>query len=397
VVLVPSYAFVETFSRVVIEAQRFGVPVFGSDRGNVPVLLQECGTVLPEDDDAWLAALDRIFGDDVYWHQQSARAIENSNRYRFDEQHHRVGRLINGAMKRVAIGVGSGIGNMIQCSPAIRRVAEHFGCPVDVLLREDFPGCGALFEGSKWVSSVITADASMTRYDAVLVLDAYGTLIPHFNADEIHVSRRRFSFDQMREIHEAEFNLMAAKEFLGVPYDAADVGRYFIGAHDATRRARKRIAIHAGSKGGVWAAKHWPYFPELIARLQAAGYEPASFGTPGEYVAETTNLTGTSLEVTIANMAECAYFIGNDSGLMHVADALNMPLTTIFAPTSVIKNGPLGPNARVIKINKDCSPCQFDMRKLATCRCIGEIGIDEVWSQVQDDLLKQCSSTDWSK
>jgi tetratricopeptide (TPR) repeat protein/ADP-heptose:LPS heptosyltransferase/glycosyltransferase involved in cell wall biosynthesis len=394
VVLVPSYAFVETFSRVVIEAQRFGVPVFGSDRGNVPVLLAESGTVLPEEEDTWLTALDRIFGDDAYWHEQSARAIENSNRYRFDEQHHRVGRLINGALKRVAIGVGSGIGNMIQCSPAIRRVSEHFGCPVDVLLREDFPGCSALFEGSKWVGSVITADAARARYDAVLLLDAYGTLTPHFNADETHVSRRRFSFDQMREIHEAEFNLMAAKEFLGVPYEPADAGRYFIGAHHAPRGNRKRIAIHAGSKGGVWAAKHWPYFPELVERLQAAGYEPASFGTPGEYVPNTTNLTGTSLEETIRNMADCGYLIANDSGLMHVADALNLPLTTIFAPTSVIKNGPLAPNARVIKINKDCSPCQFDMRKLATCRCISEISIDEVWEKVRFDLKEFCSSAD---
>lgn len=385
-VLVPSYAFVETFSRVVIEAQRFGVPVIGSNRGNVPILLQDSGTALPEAEDAWLAELDRLYSDDTYWYDRSARAVENSSRYRFADQHDRVGRLINGALARIAVGVGSGIGNMIQASPTIRRISEHFGCPVDVLLREDFPGCAALFEGAKWVGSVITSDASLARYDVVLLLDCYGTLVPHFNAEVVHVSRRRFNFDQMREIHEAEFNLMAAREFLGVPYEPADAGRYFIGAHQATRGARSRVAIHAGSKGGVWAAKHWPYFPALIERLQAEGYEVASVGTAGEYVANTTNLTGTSLEATIRNIAESAYFIGNDSGLMHVADGLAVPLTTIFAPSSVIKNGPLAPNACVIKINKDCSPCQFDMRKLVTCRCIAEIGIDEVWGKVRTDL-----------
>ena len=80
-VLVPSFHFIETFSRVVIEAQRFGVPVIGSDRGNVPHLLTRSGVALPEVPDLWADELRRLGTDTGYWEERSARATENSKRY----------------------------------------------------------------------------------------------------------------------------------------------------------------------------------------------------------------------------------------------------------------------------------------------------------------------------
>ena len=44
IVAVPSYRFKESFSRVCIEAHRYAKPVIGSDRGNVPYLLEQSGT-----------------------------------------------------------------------------------------------------------------------------------------------------------------------------------------------------------------------------------------------------------------------------------------------------------------------------------------------------------------
>nr|WP_255608574.1 tetratricopeptide repeat protein [Methylosinus sp. Sm6] len=385
-VLVPSYSFVETFSRVAIEAHRHGAPVIGSNRGNVPNLLEQSGRVLEEDAAQWADEVRRLFDDDAYWRERSRKARENSDRYRFEQQYERVGRLVKASLGRIAVAVGSGIGNLIQCSPTIRRVAEHTDRPVDVLLRGDFSDCSCLFEGAPWVGSVVTASDSAVRYDAVLVLDCYGALIPQFNAEVVHTGRRRFNFSQMATIHESEFNLMHADQLLGVPYRREDIGRYFLGAFQRTGRERKRIAIHAGSKAGVWAAKQWPRFEQLATHLRERGYEVASFGSCGEYVPGTLDLTGVDLPTTIRNLADCHYFVGNDSGLMHVADALELPLTTIFAPTSVVKNGPLSKSSRVIKLDKSCSPCQFDTAKLAKCRCIDEIGFDEVAAAIDADL-----------
>jgi tetratricopeptide (TPR) repeat protein/ADP-heptose:LPS heptosyltransferase/glycosyltransferase involved in cell wall biosynthesis len=379
-VMVASYAFVETFSRVTIEAHRFGVPVIGSDRGNVPLLLKDSGVILPEDAALWAAEIRRLYHDRAYYAERCRRATENSASYKFADQSARVSRILRAVDDRIAVAVGSGIGNMIQCSPAIRRISEHFRKPVDILMNQDFPGCGRLFADSPYVGQVFedTSLATKLNYRAILVLDCFGDLIPHFNSDMVFVTRRRFPFSMTRDIHEAEFNLLCAKAFLGVPYERADAAGYFVGA--MTRGAVKngRIGIHAGGKAGVWTSKRWPYYAELVRRLIGRGYEVVSFGSAEEYVEGTVDLTGTDLATSLANINTCAYFIANDSGLMHVADALGIPVAAVFGPTSVKKNGPLSGTSLTIAIEKDCAPCQFDPERFLTCRCIQELHIDDV-------------------
>jgi ADP-heptose:LPS heptosyltransferase len=272
---------------------------------------------------------------------------------------------------------------MIQCSPAIRRLSEHLGQSVDVLLNRDFPGCGALFAGAPWVGSVFPLDQTSwsRRFDLVFVFDFVGPAPPAPNADRLVESRRGF-LAITRRMHEAEYNLRDLGEQLGLPYAPQDVGRYFIGGYDRGVPEPGRIGLHAGCKPGVWEAKRWPGFEALAGRLAARGFELVSFGGSGEHVPGTIDATGTPLRATIEAMRRCAYFISNDSGLMHVADALGIPLTAIFGPTSVVKNGPLAPTSRVVALNKPCAPCQFDMKALAACRCIVEIDLETVLEAV---------------
>src|SRR5580698_1247568 len=49
----PRYRVRNSFSRVCIEAQRYALPVIGSDRGNVPYLLKHSGVALIEEPQAW--------------------------------------------------------------------------------------------------------------------------------------------------------------------------------------------------------------------------------------------------------------------------------------------------------------------------------------------------------
>ena len=379
-VMVASYAFVETFSRVTIEAHRFGVPVIGSDRGNVPLLLAESGVILPEDAEQWATEIRRLYHDRAYYEERCRLATENSERYKFADQPARVSRIVRTVDDKIAVAVGSGIGNMIQCSPVIRRISEHFGKPVDILMNQDFPGCGRLFADSPFVGQVFenTSLATKLNYRAILVLDCFGDLIPRFNSDMVFVTRRRFPFNMTKDIHEAEFNLLCAKEFLGVPYEAADAAAYFIGGMTRGTAITGRIGIHAGGKAGVWMSKRWPYYEGLVERLTARGYDVVSFGSVEEYVAGTVDMTGTDLATSIKNINTCAYFIANDSGLMHVADALGIPVTAMFGPTSVKKNGPLSATSLTIAIEKDCAPCQFDPDRFVSCRCIQELNLEDV-------------------
>jgi tetratricopeptide (TPR) repeat protein/ADP-heptose:LPS heptosyltransferase/glycosyltransferase involved in cell wall biosynthesis len=394
VVLVPSYAFIETFSRVVIEAHRLGVPVIGSDRGNVPYLMTESGTSLPEDADAWAAELDRLFTDRAYYDQRVKLALENSERYAFARQPERIRRIVGFTERRILVAVGAGLGNIVQTSPLIRRLAEHYGRPVDVVVKEDFKGCSVLVAGSPYVNMVFPLDRNVVQreYDMVYVTHSFGDIIPAFNSNTIVAARRHFVFQMTKDIHEAEFNLFCARELLGVPYEKADAAKYFVANASRSRLPNGIIGIHSGGKGGEWEAgswlnKRWPYYKDLVKALQARGYKVASFGVQSEYVEGTIDLTGTPLIESVRNIAQCSYFIGNDSGLMHIADGLGVPLTTIFGPTSVVKNGPLAPTSSVIELKKDCAPCQFDER-FATCTCIASVGLEPVLDHVLRHMAK---------
>lgn len=388
-VLVPSYAFVETFSRAVIEAHREGVPVIGSDRGNVPVLLKEAGVSLPEEVTLWRKEVERLFDNEDYFQDRRSRALENSKRYAFADQEARVRALVASAQKRVLIAVGSGIGNIVQVSPMIRKISEAWGVRVDVVIREDFPGCSWLLGVSPYVNMVFALGADVVRrhYELVFVTDCFGEVIPHFDSDNVIVTRRKFPFNLCATMHESEFNMHCMTELLGIKRRPDDYKRYFLGGFERQATQPRRIGLHAGGKTGVWAVKRWPYYEALSAQLKAEGWEVVSLGGPDEHVEGTVNLTGTPLKESLENVSSCAYFIANDCGLMHVADALNIPLTALFGPTSVIKNGPLGLNSSVIQLKKDCAPCQFTPRfRSCTPACMAEISLDEVLNQVRRAL-----------
>jgi heptosyltransferase-2 len=86
----------------------------------------------------------------------------------------------------------------------------------------------------------------------------------------------------------------------------------------------------------------------------------------------------TSLRQLMAVMGQCRLVISNDSGPMHVAAALGLPLVAIFGSTDERATGPVGSRTRVIKRSVDCSPCG-----LRECpidfRCMDGVTVDDVY------------------
>ena len=49
--------------------------------------------------------------------------------------------------------------------------------------------------------------------------------------------------------------------------------------------------------------------------------------------------------------------IGADSGIAHIASAMNKKTIVLWGPTSFVKNQPMGNNTRFINLKMDCAPC----------------------------------------
>jgi heptosyltransferase-2 len=96
----------------------------------------------------------------------------------------------------------------------------------------------------------------------------------------------------------------------------------------------------------------------------------------------------TSLRESMAILARCNLLVCNDSGLMHLAASLRIPLIALFGPQSPLKFGPWGEKCRIIYKEFPCSPCK--QKFFRECepsvrnspRCMEAIGIGEVLEMV---------------
>jgi len=150
------------------------------------------------------------------------------------------------------------------------------------------------------------------------------------------------------------------------------------------------VGIAPGATFG--AAKKW--FPDRFAAVADRLTDEFSarvllFGSAGDrestegvarYARHTlTDLAGmTTLREAISLISRCRLFISNDSGLMHVAGALDVPTVAVFGSTNPVTTSPLGKNSIVVHKDLACSPCLK-----TTCptdfRCMEMIGVEDVY------------------
>ena len=99
------------------------------------------------------------------------------------------------------------------------------------------------------------------------------------------------------------------------------------------------------------------------------------------------NLSGkTNLRELIALIQLCDVLLTNDSGPMHIASALKVPLVALFGSTSPIKTGPYG-NGVVMSKEVECSPCYKRVCPI-DFRCMKKLSVDEVYSTLTNIIKK---------
>ena len=130
-----------------------------------------------------------------------------------------------------------------------------------------------------------------------------------------------------------------------------------------------RIAVGAGASYG--SAKCWP--PERFAQAlnhlrREQDADIVLFGTSSETEVSAAiqaglsrpalDLTGkTQVAELPALLSRCNAFLGNDSGAMHVAGAVGLPVVAVFGPTDPFGTAPVTPRCTIVQEKPYCSPC----------------------------------------
>ena len=152
------------------------------------------------------------------------------------------------------------------------------------------------------------------------------------------------------------------------------------------------VGLCPGAEYG--AAKKWPneHWAGLASALQAQNYQVLLFGSPNDEpegtaiaaaVPDVINLIGrTRLEDAVDLLSACDRVVCNDSGLMHVACALDVPTVGIFGSTSPQFTPPLGPLAQVAEIQLDCRPCFERVCPLGHLNCLRQLSVDSVLAKI---------------
>lgn len=108
-------------------------------------------------------------------------------------------------------------------------------------------------------------------------------------------------------------------------------------------------------------------------------------GLPSERV---INLSGkTTLRELAAYIQACDIFLTNDSGPMHIASALGVPLLALFGSTSDVATGPYR-GGIVLHKHVPCSPC-YRRECPIDFRCMKSIEVDEVYRSLEELIEKE--------
>ena len=153
------------------------------------------------------------------------------------------------------------------------------------------------------------------------------------------------------------------------------------------------VALMPGAEYGP--AKQWPleHFAVLARELMTQGKQVWVLGSSkdhaaGEAIAQqaagVVNLCGrTQLVDVIDTLALCAAAVSNDSGLMHIAAALDLPTIALYGSSTPAHTPPLSPKAQIVYLGLECSPCFKRVCPLGHTRCLLEITPQRVLGLMQ--------------
>lgn len=332
--------------------------------------------------------------------------------------------------KKILIITPSWIGDCVMTQPLYRRLHElHPGCTIDAFapkwsmaVFERMPeisrvienpfGHGALELKKRWR---IGRELGKQGYDQVIVLPgslksaliAFATGIKQRTG---YVGESRYLLlNDIRKLDKTALPLMVDRyTALAHPTQAdfnghSDNPRFTISPESRAAALAKYgldtdkpvLAFCPGAEYGP--AKRWParHFAELGNRYLAEGWQVWLFGSQKDFdIAEEINRLSDGLCINLCgktNLSEaidllsCAdTVVCNDSGLMHLAAALDRKLVAAYGSSSPDHTPPLSQKSKIVSLHLECSPCFKRECPLGHTDCLNKLTPDMVQKAAEE-------------
>ena len=297
-------------------------------------------------------------------------------------------------------------------APVLRRMGE-----IDHVLDNPF-GHGALRLGERWR---LGRELAERGYDAAYVLpnSLKSALTPAFAGIPQRVGftgeARYGLLNRRHRLDKAALPLMVERfaqlaEAPGAPLPRPVSAPRLRSTVAEQQNTLTRLAIERPAKIAAFCpgaeygpAKRWPaaHFAELAGRLAADGFAIWLFGSTKDRAvadeianlarlpapAQIRNLCGaTELAEAIDLLALADLAVCNDSGLMHVAAALDRPLVALYGSSSPGFTPPLSTQAEIVSLQLACSPCFKRDCPLGHLDCLKQLTPTQVYAACRQRL-----------
>ncbi len=332
-------------------------------------------------------------------------------------------------MSKVLVRLPNWIGDTVMAVPAIRLIIEKEGsCSVwgpahTAVLFEQFPGIDFIFALDEKNNPELLEPIRETAFDRIYLLTnsfssaktAKSLGIPErigYRRDWRGplLTRGVFCGPRVRYLHMVDYYL----HLLPRSWRCAPIYRQpelflsekeicwaqeclsRLGATDST----SLLGITPGAAFG--SAKRWEpeWFRETAHRLSRQGcfvmvlgtekdHDQGAFILDGLAGNQGVNLSGqTSLREMMALLSLCTCLITNDSGPMHLADALGVPAVALFGSTDSSWTGPQAPHHKVLQSDVPCSPCFLRECPLGR-ECMKSLTVEKVFTSSVELIEKR--------
>ena len=253
---------------------------------------------------------------------------------------------------------------------------ERFDCAV--LFQNAFSAAWVVWRAKIPERIGYSRDARGLLLTRAIAVPKAGEILAHESYYYLELLRRAGWLDELPKVEQISMKLnpeMAARAEARIRESGA--------------RGGTRIALAPGASYG--SAKCW--LPERFAAVADAlvdefGADVILFGTSSEIeicrqIAERmrhrpVNFAGqTSMKELPALFSRCQLFLGNDSGAMHVAAAVGLPVVAVFGSTDLEGTAPVTAKKILVRHAVSCSPC-FLRECPIDHRCMTRVSVEDV-------------------